>query len=63
VSGLLRAEAARARRIALAEVLRRAATLGTRLLAPLALCFLPGFVLLGVVPLVIGILRGALAGF
>jgi tight adherence protein B len=63
VAGLLRAEAGRARRLALAEVLRRAALLGTRLLAPLALCFLPGFVLLGVVPLVIGILRGALAAF
>ena len=63
VAALLRAEAARARRLALADVLRRAALLGTRLLAPLAVCFLPGFVLLGVVPLVIGILRGALAGF
>ncbi|MBN9139519.1 MAG: type II secretion system F family protein [Micrococcales bacterium] len=63
VSGLLRAEAVRARRLALAEVLRRAALLGTRLLAPLALCFLPGFVLLGVVPLTIGILRGALTAF
>lgn len=63
VSGLLRAEAGRVRRLALAEVLRRAALLGTRLLAPLAVCFLPGFVLLGVVPLVIGILRGALAAF
>ncbi|MGN6272393.1 MAG: type II secretion system F family protein [Protaetiibacter sp.] len=63
VTGLLRAEAGRARRRALAEVLRRAALLSTRLLAPLALCFLPGFVLLGVVPLVIGILRGALAVF
>lgn len=63
VAGLLRAEAGRARRRALAAVLRRAALLGTRLLAPLGLCFLPGFVLLGVVPLVIGILRGALAAF
>ncbi|PZQ89623.1 MAG: pilus assembly protein TadB [Leifsonia xyli] len=63
VAGLLRAEAGRARRIALAEALRRAALLGTRLLGPLALCFLPGFVLLGVVPLVIGILRGTLASF
>lgn len=63
VAGLLRAEAARARRLALAEVLRRAALLSTRLLGPLALCFLPGFVLLGVVPLVIGILRGALVAF
>jgi tight adherence protein B len=63
VAGLLRAEAGRARRLALADVLRRAALLGTRLLAPLALCFLPGFVLLGVVPLVIGILRETLAAF
>lgn len=63
VAALLRAEAARERRLALAGVLRRAALLATRLLGPLALCFLPGFVLLGVVPLVIGILRGALAAF
>jgi tight adherence protein B len=63
VAALLRAEATRARRTAVTEVLRRAALLGTRLLAPLALCFLPGFVLLGVVPLMIGILRGALASF
>ncbi|AYF98249.1 type II secretion system F family protein [Protaetiibacter intestinalis] len=60
---LLRAEATRARRVALAEVLRRAALLGTRLLAPLGLCFLPSFVLLGVVPLVLGILRGTLSAF
>lgn len=63
VAALLRAEAGRARRVAVTTVLHRAALLGTRLLAPLALCFLPGFVLLGVVPLMIGILRGALAGF
>lgn len=62
-SALLRAEAARARRVALADGLRAAAALGTRLLAPLALCFLPAFVLLGVVPLLIGILRGVLSGF
>ncbi len=63
VAALLRAEAARVRRRALADALRRAALLGTRLLAPLALCFLPGFVLLGVVPLLIGILRATLATF
>ncbi|QNO37110.1 type II secretion system F family protein [Protaetiibacter sp. SSC-01] len=62
-AALLRAEAARARRRALADVLRRAALLGSRLLAPLGVCFLPAFVLLGVVPLMIGILRGALAAF
>jgi tight adherence protein B len=63
VVALLRAEAARTRRIAVTEVLRRAALLSTRLLAPLAVCFLPGFVLLGVVPLMIGILRDALTAF
>lgn len=62
-AALLRAEAARARRLALADVLRRAALLGSRLLGPLGLCLLPSFVLLGVVPLMIGILRGALAVF
>lgn len=63
VAALLRADAARLRRLALAAALRRAALLGTRLLAPLGVCFLPAFVLLGVVPLVIGILRGVLAAF
>ncbi len=62
-SALVRAEAVRARRLALADVLRRAALLGPRLLGPLALCFLPAFVLLGVVPLMVGILRGALTAF
>ncbi|WP_168200339.1 type II secretion system F family protein [Protaetiibacter larvae] len=63
VAALLRADAARLRRVALAAVLRQAALLGSRLLAPLGLCFLPAFVLWGVVPLVIGILRGVLASF
>ncbi|TXK18457.1 hypothetical protein [Homoserinibacter sp. GY 40078] len=60
---LLRAEAVRVRRTELADALRRAALLGSRLLAPLGLCFLPAFVLLGVVPLVVGILRDALSAF
>jgi len=63
VAALLRADAARARRLALAKELRQAALLGSRLLAPLGLCFLPAFVLLGVVPLVVGILRGTLGAF
>lgn len=62
-ASLLRAEAARSRRLALTDGLRRAAVLGSRLLAPLAVCFLPAFVLLGVVPLMIGILRGVLSSF
>ena len=62
-AALLRADASRARRVALTDGLRRAALLGTKLLGPLAVCFLPAFVLLGVVPLIIGILRGVLAAF
>lgn len=62
-SALLRGDAARARRVALTDGLRAAAVLGTRLLAPLAVCFLPAFVLLGVVPLILGILRDVLAAF
>ncbi|WP_167051130.1 type II secretion system F family protein [Salinibacterium sp. ZJ77] len=62
-SALLRGDAARARRVALTDGLRSAAVLGTRLLAPLAVCFLPAFVLLGVVPLILGILRDVLAAF
>lgn len=63
VAALLRADAARARRVSLAGELRRAALLGSRLLAPLGVCFLPAFVLLGVVPVVVGILRGTLGAF
>ena len=63
VGALLRADASRQRRLASAAALRQAALLGTRLLAPLGLCFLPSFVLLGVVPLVIGILRDAVGSF
>ena len=63
VVALLRAEAVRARRRSLAAALRQAALLGSRLLAPLGLCFLPAFALLGVVPLLIGILRGSLDAF
>jgi len=60
VNALLRAEAERLRRLTLSETLRRAALLGNKLLAPLALCFLPAFVLVGVVPLVLGIIRNTL---
>lgn len=63
VSALLRADASRVRRLVLTRELRRASLLASRLLAPLGLCFLPAFVLLGVVPLVVGILRGTLGAF
>ena len=63
VGVLLRADSSRQRRLASATALRQAALLGTRLLAPLGLCFLPSFVLLGVLPIVIGILRDAVGTF
>ncbi len=63
MAALLRAEAERVRRLALAQSLRRSALLGSRLLGPLAVCFLPAFVLLGVVPLTLGILRGTMGAF
>lgn len=39
-----------------------AAALGVRLTLPLGLCYLPAFILLGVVPIIIGITRQLLAG-
>lgn len=59
---LLRAEAAEARRLARSEAQQRAAVLGVRLMLPLGLCVLPAFLLLGVAPLVIGILGATLGG-
>lgn len=43
-----------------ADVLSRARAVGARAAAPLGLCFLPAFVLVGVVPLVVGSLSGLL---
>ena len=43
------------RRAARAEASARAQVAGTRAVAPLGLCFLPAFVLIGIVPAVVGI--------
>lgn len=43
-----------------AEARRRAEAVGVRALLPLGLCFLPAFVLLGVVPTVAGLVAGVL---
>ena len=43
------------RRVARTEAAARARAAGIRALAPLGLCFLPAFVLLGVVPAIAGI--------
>ncbi|MBO3088345.1 type II secretion system F family protein [Cellulomonas dongxiuzhuiae] len=58
----LRAAAAGLRREHRARVRAAAGALGVRLTLPLGLCFLPAFVLLGLVPVVLGLagdLRGA----
>ena len=54
-AALLRAEAEEYRRAARAESQRRAVELGTRLLLPLGVCFLPAFIALGVVPIALSI--------
>lgn len=62
VAELLRAEAARLRRVARANGSARAAALGVRLMLPLGACVLPAFVLLGVAPLLISVVTGTLGG-
>lgn len=53
---LLYAEAARLRRTQHRLAQKRAASLGVRLVLPLGLCFLPAFIALGVVPVVISLI-------
>lgn len=58
----LRAEAARWRRERRAHARQAAAALGVRLTLPLGVCFLPAFVLLGLVPVVLGLAGDLVAG-
>lgn len=60
-AALLRAEAGERRRTERAEAAARAARLETRLLAPLGLCVLPSFVLLGVAPVLLALLSSTAA--
>jgi len=60
-AALLRAEAEELRRQARADAAARAARLETRLLAPLGLCVLPAFVLLGVAPILLALLSSTAA--
>jgi len=57
----LRQHAADARRDAQADALVRARSAGVRSVVPLMVCFLPAFLLLGVVP-IFGAVVGGLAG-
>lgn len=56
---LLRASAAQERRHARTEGRLRAARLGAKLLLPMGLCTLPAFLLLGVAPMLLSVLSGA----
>lgn len=60
VAGLLRAHADDTRRGQEDEAMRRARTVGVRSVLPLMLCFLPAFILVGVVPIVAGLVRNLL---
>lgn len=60
---LLAAAAVQRRRVARAEGRRAAAELGVRLLLPLAVCVLPSFLLLGVAPVVLGLISSTATGF
>ena len=59
---LLRAEAEQTRRDARSSAQAASAALGVRLMAPLAVCVLPAFMLLSVAPLVMSILSSTLHG-
>lgn len=60
---LLRSEAAARRSRAATEAERRAVALSVRLMAPLGVCVLPAFMLVGVVPLLLSIVSSTVAGF
>ncbi|MGN6124994.1 MAG: type II secretion system F family protein, partial [Humibacter sp.] len=59
---LLRAEADQIRRDARSSAQEASAALAVRLMAPLAVCVLPAFMLLSVAPLVMSILSSTLGG-
>lgn len=63
VAGSVTRLAADARALARSAGERAARRVGVLAVAPLGLCFLPAFVLLGVVPVVVGLARPLLAGF
>lgn len=58
----LRAAAGTLRRERHARALEAAARLGVRLVLPLGLCYLPAFVLVGLVPVIVSMAAGVLGG-
>jgi tight adherence protein B len=59
---LLRSAAREAQRVQVAAATQAAGRLGVRLLLPLALCHLPAFVLVGLVPVLASLARSTVAG-
>lgn len=59
---LLTVHAAELRREFASAAHRRARTVGVRAVLPLMVCFLPAFVLVGVVPIIVGLVSGFLGG-
>lgn len=57
-AAILYAQAARMRREGFRSAEKRAAALGVKLVVPLGLCSLPGFICLGVVPVLLAMLPG-----
>jgi len=62
VADLLRSESARLRRAARIAGQERAAKLGVGLMAPLGLCVLPAFIVLGIAPLLMSVVTSTLRG-
>lgn len=61
-SGALRTAAVEVRRDEHRAAMEAAGRLGVRLVLPLGLCFLPAFVLVGLVPVLVSMTAGVLAG-
>ncbi|MFD0867262.1 type II secretion system F family protein, partial [Tessaracoccus lubricantis] len=62
LSGVLRVHAEDARQEARDQSLKAARTVGVRSVVPLMVCFLPAFILIGVVPIVAGLVQDFLSG-
>lgn len=60
LAGVLRMHAEDSRRQSRDDALKRARTVGVRSVIPLMTCFLPAFILVGVVPIIAGLAKGLL---
>lgn len=62
LTGVLKVHAEDARQDSRDQALKAARTVGVRSVIPLMACFLPAFILIGVVPIVAGLIKGFFAG-